>query len=950
MKRIFSMPQILTGIFVFFLISTAQAGIPVWTFSTPSPASVTISDGEKKTVQYTITNQSSKPKDLFLDPRTTPSGLSASQCKLAKKGSTCTLILTVNGSAIPQKGIHSGPALCNRKNPQQCYRPGKENELHITFIPTPVTTYTVSASGDANVTPSPAIQQVNYNGMATITLAVASGYTASIAPGNTCGGSLSGNTFTSGPITADCSVNFSSSLEQFTVSASGDANVTPSPTSQQVSYNDVATITLTVTSGYTASIAPGNTCGGSLSGNTFTSGPITAPCSVSFSSSLEQFTVSASGDANVTPSPTNQQVNYNDVATITLTVTSGYTASIAPGNTCGGSLSGNTFTSGPITAPCSVSFSSNPAINYTRIYVETNNSLVAYSPDNGTHWGAMLSPQGGWNWDHYTSAIAVTADGTMYKTTGVQGNSTVGNGTATLIYSSDGENWFQVANFPTNNDWVQSLFAVGNTLYVGTGNGYVYYTSTHGITWLPSSPAQIPDSTPVKAIVVDMNGNYYAGTEGGAIYYSNNSGQSWNALMNQPAGGGSISGLAVDTAGTLYALTSNTTTQPQYNSTPLTTGTWQSMSALNTNAMSIAASGNVVYVGTSSTSVMYTSDKGQTWAGNSVLSDNSGVASLFVNQASSLSPLFVESYGTIPITNSTGTGSIVVTNLSSATATNVHANSSQLPPNVTSNSCASIVPGESCSLTFTANGAQAFAPTAFDIIDNNGNIISRSALVSSITPDAGTNYFYVYSMNGNQANVLDNNDIGLAIIWSSDGTSGQADATSIYGIDETSTSSIPSPTSNFCSSQQNCNGATSGSCNSGNILTYYNSCAPNKPINLSYYAAGLCYQSINGGASIGSWYLPSTCELNGSIYLNLTTNNFSSCASGPTGIFSLHSLGALGGVLQGLIGGTHWSSTESSTLPQYVAWLQFFQPGGGGNPFLNGKHIPSNVRCVQILT
>lgn len=81
--------------------------------------------------------------------------------------------------------------------------------------------------------------------------------------------------------------------------------------------------------------------------------------------------------------------------------------------------------------------------------------------------------------------------------------------------------------------------------------------------------------------------------------------------MNQPAGGGSISGLAVDTAGTLYALTSNTTTQPQYNSTPLTTGTWQSMSALNTNAMSIAASGNVVYVGTSSTSVMYTSDKGK---------------------------------------------------------------------------------------------------------------------------------------------------------------------------------------------------------------------------------------------------------------------------------------------------------------------------------------------------
>ena len=150
-------------------------------------------------------------------------------------------------------------------------------------------------------------------------------------------------------------LNIAVGVAQFTVSASGDTHVTPSPTSQQVNYNSTGTITLTVATGYTAAIAS-DTCGGSLSGNTYTTGSVTANCSVSFSSTIEQFTVSASGDTHVTPSPTSQQVNYNSTGTITLTVATGYTAAIAS-DTCGGSLSGNTYTTGPVTANCSVSFS-----------------------------------------------------------------------------------------------------------------------------------------------------------------------------------------------------------------------------------------------------------------------------------------------------------------------------------------------------------------------------------------------------------------------------------------------------------------------------------------------------------------------------------------------------------------------------------------------------------------
>lgn len=104
------------------------AGIPVWTFSAPSPASVTPSAGTTETIQYTVTNQSMRAKNLVL--RATP-GLQASSCYLSGKGSSCNLVLTVNGSQIPQGGIHAGPILCEQGNLNQCYQPSSGHELNI---------------------------------------------------------------------------------------------------------------------------------------------------------------------------------------------------------------------------------------------------------------------------------------------------------------------------------------------------------------------------------------------------------------------------------------------------------------------------------------------------------------------------------------------------------------------------------------------------------------------------------------------------------------------------------------------------------------------------------------------------------------------------------------------------------------------------------------------------
>ena len=186
-----------------------------------------------------------------------------------------------------------------------------------------------------------------------------------------------------------------------------------------------------------------------------------------------------------------------------------------------GASTGYTFI-GPVsnTQAATGTVISTSALTFTNIYVETGNGLATYSADNGTTWGYMLSPQGGWQFDSDTWATAVTSDGTMYQATGVRGNGTAGNGAATLIYSVDGVTWQQVNNtLPTadNADWVQSVFAVGDTVYVGTGEGYVYYTSNQGQTWGPNTPA-LPDGSTVNAIVVDANGVFYAGTNNGNIY------------------------------------------------------------------------------------------------------------------------------------------------------------------------------------------------------------------------------------------------------------------------------------------------------------------------------------------------------------------------------------------------------------------------------------------------
>ncbi|MBI4685575.1 MAG: hypothetical protein HY755_10285 [Nitrospirae bacterium] len=167
-------------------------------------------------------------------------------------------------------------------------------------------------------------------------------------------GILSGNSYTTGAITANCTViaNFAINTYTVTPSAGSGGSINPN-TPQTVNYNSTIAFTVTPNAGYHIASVTG--CGGSLNGNTYTTGSITANCNVSatFSINTSTYTVSTSAGSGGTITPASQTVVQGATASFTVTANNGYFIVSVTG--CGGLLSGNTYTTAPVTANCTVS-------------------------------------------------------------------------------------------------------------------------------------------------------------------------------------------------------------------------------------------------------------------------------------------------------------------------------------------------------------------------------------------------------------------------------------------------------------------------------------------------------------------------------------------------------------------------------------------------------------------
>ena len=143
----------------------------------------------------------------------------------------------------------------------------------------PIDTYQVTASAGSGGTISPPFATVNFGAAVTFTVTPNAG-SAIGAIGGTCGGQLIDNTYTTNPITSDCTVEASFTAIAYVVTPSAGAHGAISPAAPQtVDFGDTQTFTITADDGYVANV--GGTCGGSLiNGTVYTTAPIDRDCTV----------------------------------------------------------------------------------------------------------------------------------------------------------------------------------------------------------------------------------------------------------------------------------------------------------------------------------------------------------------------------------------------------------------------------------------------------------------------------------------------------------------------------------------------------------------------------------------------------------------------------------------------------------------------------------------------
>lgn len=293
-------------------------------------------------------------------------------------------------------------------------------------------TRTVTPNMPVNGTVTPSMPQtVTFNSSVVFTLVPNVGFVPSVT--GTCGGTLTGNTYTTNAVTANCTVNVAFNAQNLNVTPSAGANGTISPnTVQAVPFGTTRTFTVTPSVNYTASV--GGTCGGTLTGNTYTTNTITANCTVSATFTRLSYTVTPSASANGTISPsTPQSVLSGATRAFTVTPNSGFTAVMS--GTCGGTLSGTTFTTSAITGNCSVVVA----------FASTQPKYVATTGNDTTGTGTSASP-----WKTIAKGIAslvggetlIVKNGTYAGTTNFIRN--VPSGTAQLYTNILAETPMQV--------------------------------------------------------------------------------------------------------------------------------------------------------------------------------------------------------------------------------------------------------------------------------------------------------------------------------------------------------------------------------------------------------------------------------------------------------------------------------------------------------------------------
>jgi hypothetical protein len=188
-----------------------KAGSPLWTLTPLTPTTLAVPANSTATVQYQVTNQSTRIHTLRMQSiqgmtqLTTGLSICGNPFVLAGKAS-CTLSLQVNGSSLTQP-ISDGPIVCEQGSTLQCYRPSSGDILHITQA-SPITNATITVTGSPlTMTTNGSVGFFTVNNTSLIVAAtnITSNFTGTALDGNV---TETGNTCASVAPQASCTLTY----------------------------------------------------------------------------------------------------------------------------------------------------------------------------------------------------------------------------------------------------------------------------------------------------------------------------------------------------------------------------------------------------------------------------------------------------------------------------------------------------------------------------------------------------------------------------------------------------------------------------------------------------------------------------------------------------------------------------------------------------------------------
>ena len=203
--------RLLSSIMALCLFSTADAGSPLWTFTPLTATTLSVPSNDTATVQYRVTNQSTKTHSLSMQSipgitqLTTGLGICGNPFVLVGNAS-CTLSLQVNGSQLNEP-VSNGPIVCEQGSTLQCYRPAQANILQITQAPA-ITTATITVTNSPlTLTTNGPTGTLTINNTSLIVAAtnVTSNFTGTALDGNV---TETGNTCSSVPALGSCTLTY----------------------------------------------------------------------------------------------------------------------------------------------------------------------------------------------------------------------------------------------------------------------------------------------------------------------------------------------------------------------------------------------------------------------------------------------------------------------------------------------------------------------------------------------------------------------------------------------------------------------------------------------------------------------------------------------------------------------------------------------------------------------